>query len=94
MLMARLPAGKIRNQSEITKSKQKNTNENQQKHNLMPAKTAKPKPEKTDTIKKEKQQKTDSTEHKKTIMPVMDKKEEIQSQLQMYEMDFEGLMER
>lgn len=75
------------NQSEITKSKQKNTNENQQKHNLMPAKTAKPKPEKTDTIKKEKQQKTDSTEHKKTIMPVMDKKEEIHGRVLYVEPD-------
>ena len=75
------------NQLEITKSKQKNTNENQQKHNLMPTKTAKPKPEKTDTIKKEKQQKTDSTEHKKTIMPVMDKKEEIHGRVLYVEPD-------
>lgn len=53
----------------------------------MPAKTAKPKPEKTDTIKKEKQQKTDSTEHKKTIMPVMDKKEEIHGRVLYVEPD-------
>ena len=38
------------NQSKITKPKPKKSNGNRQKHNLMPAKTAKPKPEKTDTI--------------------------------------------
>ena len=53
----------------------------------MPTKTAKPKPEKTDTIKKEKQQKTDSTEHKKTIKPVMDKKEEIHGRVLYVEPD-------